>query len=160
MHLPEFPRTMLEIKRQKQRLDELFDAAGRLSDVELQSHWSRYLCILVCGFLENSVELCLSEYARQRSDPTVANFVSAKLRGFQSPKMGSIAELFGAFKPEWKSEIDGATQGQLSDSVNSIVGNRHRIAHGQSVSLSLSSLKDYFRDAAAVVALLEKTCGV
>jgi len=151
---------MLEIQRQKQRLDELFDSAGRLSDVELQSHWSRYLCILVSGFLENSVELCLSEYSKRRSDPAVANFVSARLRGFQNPKMSAITELLGAFKPEWKSELEASTQGQLSDSVNSIVGNRNRIAHGESVSLSMSSLKAYYRDATTVVALLEKTCGV
>lgn len=151
---------MLEIQRQKQRLDELFDSAARLPDPELQSHWSRYLCILVSGFLENSVELCLAEYSRKRSDLAVANFVSAKLRGFQNPKMGAIAELFGAFKPEWKMDLEAKTQGQLSDSVNSIVGNRHRIAHGESVSLSMSSLKAYYKDAAAVVALLEKTCGV
>jgi hypothetical protein len=91
---------MQEIQRQKQRLDELFDSARKLSDVELQSHWSRYLCILVCGFLENSVELCLSEYGKKRSDPAVSNFVSAKLRGFQNPRMSAITELLGAFKPE------------------------------------------------------------
>jgi hypothetical protein len=59
-----------------------------------------------------------------------------------------------------RSEIEAATQGQLSDSVNSIVGNRHRIAHGASVSLSMSSLQAYHADATTVVALLEKTCGV
>jgi hypothetical protein len=151
---------MLEIQRQKQRLDELFNSAGKLPDPEMQSHWSRYLCILTCGFLENSVELCLNEYSKKRSDPAIANFVSAKLRGFQNPKMSAITEILGAFKPEWKSDLEAATQGQLSDSVNSIVGNRHRIAHGESVSLSMSSLRDYYRDATAVVALLEKACGV
>jgi len=151
---------MLAIHRQRQQLDELFKAARGLSDVELQSHWSRYLCVLVSGFLENSVELCLSEYTRRGTNPVVANFVSAKLRGFQNPKMHAIAEIFGSFNPDWRTQIELATQGQLSDSVNSIVGNRHKIAHGESVSLSLGSLTAYYRDAAAVVELLEKTCGV
>lgn len=151
---------MLAIYQQKQRLDELFKAASGLSDVEMQSHWSRYLCVLVSGFLENSVELCLSEYSRRVSNAAVSNFVSAKLRGFQNPKMSAILELFGSFNPDWKTQIETATQGQLSDSVNSIVGNRHKIAHGESVSLSLGSLKAYYSDATSVVTILQKTCGV
>jgi hypothetical protein len=74
--------------------------------------------------------------------------------------MSAITELLGTFRPEWKSELEASTSGQLSDSVNSIIGNRNRIAHGESVSLSMSSLKAYYKDAIAVVALLERTSGV
>jgi HEPN superfamily RiboL-PSP-like protein len=151
---------MLAIHQQKQRLDELFKAAGTLSDIEIQSHWSRYLCVLVSGFLENSVELCLSEYSRRAANNEVANFVSARLRGFQNPKMGAILELLGSFNADWRTRVEAATEGQLSDSVNSIVGNRHRIAHGESVSLSMSSLASYYKDAVAVIDLLQRTCGV
>jgi HEPN superfamily RiboL-PSP-like protein len=151
---------MLAIHQQKQRLDELFKVARTLSDAEIQSHWARYLCVLVSGFLENSVELCLSEYCKRVTNATVANFVSARLRGFQNPKMGAILELFGSFNPEWKAQIEAATLGQLTDSVNSIVGNRHKIAHGESVSLSMSSLAAYYKDATAVIDLLQKTCGL
>ncbi len=157
---PKFGSGMLKIHQQKQRLDELFKAARNLPDIEMQSHWSRYLCVLVSGFLENSVELCLSEYSRSVSNPIVSNFVSARLRGFQNPKMSAILELFGSFNPNWRSQIESATQGQLSDSVNSIVGNRHKIAHGESVSLSLSALAAYYEDAATVIDLLQRTCGV
>jgi hypothetical protein len=151
---------MLAIHQQKQRLDQLFKAASSLPDIEMQSHWSRYLCVLVSGFLENSVELCLSEYSRRCTNVVVSNFVSAKLRGFQNPRMSAILELFGSFNPDWKTQLEVATQGQLSDSVNSIVGNRHKIAHGESVALSMSSLAAYYKDAAAVIELLQETCGV
>jgi hypothetical protein len=151
---------MLAIHQQKQRLDDLFKAASSLSDIEMQSHWSRYLCVLVSGFLENSVELCLSEYSKRVANAPVSNFVSAKLRDFQNPKMGIILELFGSFNPDWRAQIDAATQGQLSDSVNSIVGNRHKIAHGESVALSLSGLAAYYKDAVAVIEVLQHTCGV
>ena len=151
---------MLAIHQQKQRLDELFKAASNLSDIEMQSHWSRYLCVLVSGFLENSVELCLSEYTRRVTNAAVSNFVSAKLRGFQNPKMHSILELFGSFNPEWRAQLEAIVQDQLSDSVNSIVGNRHKIAHGESVSLSMTSLAAYYKDAVTVIDLLQEICGV
>jgi hypothetical protein len=149
---------MLAIYRQQQRLDELFSRVKDVQDLELQSHWCRYLCVLTCGFLENSVEISLSEYSRRRSDDNIGNYVQAKLSGFQNPKMGAILDLFGSFNPEWKVRLDQATQGQLSDSVNSIVGNRHKIAHGDSVSLSLSSLKAYYKDALKVVTIICSIC--
>lgn len=151
---------MLEIHRQQQRLDELFDKASSLPDAELQSHWCRYLCVLVSGFLENAVEQCLAAYCQKRSDGNVSNYVQNKLHGFQNPKMGVILELFGSFNQEWKTDLEQATEGQLSDSVNSVVGNRHKIAHGESVSLSMSSMTRYYADAIKVVDLLQKQCGV
>lgn len=151
---------MAEIHQQKQRIDALFKLARQFPDPEVQSHWSRYLCVLVSGFLENSVEICLGKYSRRVTNDAVANFVSSKLRGFQNPKMGHIAELFGSFDPAWAAKLDAETQGRLSDSVNSIVGNRHKIAHGESVSLSLGSLATYYQDAVKVIELMEKTCGV
>src|SRR5579864_7508463 len=112
---------MLTIHQQKQRLDELFEYARNLQEPELQSHWCRYLCILVSGFIENSVERCLADYSRRRSDDAVANFVNAKLRGFQNPKMGVILDLLGSFNHDWMVKLEDATSGRLGDSVNSIV---------------------------------------
>ncbi len=151
---------MLAIHRQQQHLDELFDRVKDMPDVELQSHWCRYLCVLACGFLENSVEICLTEYSKRRSDEYVSNYVQAKLFGFQNPKMGVILDLFGSFHPEWRAKLDQATQGQLSDSVNSIVGNRHKIAHGDSVSLSMGSLRSYYKDSLRVIDIICTICGV
>jgi len=74
--------------------------------------------------------------------------------------MAPIIELFGSFNPAWRAELESATEGKLGDSINSIVGNRHSIAHGQSVSLSLVGLTSYYRDALKVIELLHSTCGV
>ena len=43
----------IEVIRYQQRLDDLFKKIVAFAeDIELQSHWARYLCILVSGFLE------------------------------------------------------------------------------------------------------------
>jgi hypothetical protein len=152
--------SLVEITRQRQRLDELFQKAKKIPDPELQSHWSRYLCVLVSGFLENSVRITYTEYARIRADVSVAEFVNNRLRQFQNPKMGSILELTGSFSQEWRYRLEEDTSGQLSESVNSIVGNRHKIAHGESVGLSLQTLMQYYGDALRVVALLREQCGL
>lgn len=152
--------SLVEITRQRQRLDDLFQKAKDLPDAEIQSHWSRYLCVLVSGFLENSVRITYSEYARLRSDVSVADFVESRLRQFLNPKMGSIVELAGCFNQEWRKRLEDETKGRLSESVNSIVNNRHKIAHGESVGLSLHTLKQYYSDALEVVELLRQQCGL
>ena len=62
------------------RLDYLFGMGpGQIVEPELLAHWSRYMCVLVSGLLDVAIpELCTS-YARNRSDPRVANFVHATL---------------------------------------------------------------------------------
>lgn len=152
--------SLVEITRQRQRLDDLFQKAKNLSDAEVQSHWSRYLCVLVSGFLENSVRLTYTEYARKRADSSVADFVESRLRQFQNPRMGTILDLAGAFCQEWKQRLERDTNGQLGESVNSIVGNRHKIAHGESVGLTLHTLMQYYGDALKVVDLLRQQCGL
>jgi hypothetical protein len=152
--------SLIEITRQRQRLADLFQKANKLPDAELQSHWSRYLCVLVSGFLENSVRITYSEYARARADASVADFVESRLRQFQNPKMGSILELTGGFSQEWRQQLEKDTSGQLAESVNSIVGNRHKIAHGESVGLTLQTLAQYYADALRVVDLLRQQCGL
>ena len=53
---------LLELHRRKQHLDHLFGEARALPDPELKSHWARYLCVLVSGFVETSVLALYREY--------------------------------------------------------------------------------------------------
>jgi hypothetical protein len=152
--------SLVEITRQRQRLDDLFKRAKSLADPEIQSHCSRYLCVLVSGFLENSVRLTYSEYAHSRADISVADFVESRLRQFQNPKMGTIVDLAGGFSQEWRRRLETDTKGRLAESVNSIVDNRHKIAHGESVGLTLHTLTQYYNDALKVVDLLRQQCGL
>ena len=152
--------SLVEINRQRQRLDDLFQKARSLPDQEFQSHWSRYLCVLVSGFLENSVRLAYTEYTRRRADVSVAGFVESRLRQFQNPKMGLILELVGDFSRELRERLENDTSGRIGESVNSIVANRHKIAHGESVGLTLHTLTQYNVDALKVVELLQQHCGL
>ncbi len=87
-----------ETVQAKDRLDYLFSRVNEFSeDLELQSHWARYLCVRVSGFIETSIRSILSEYAKKTSAPSVANYVENRLNSFQSPNMERILQLLGAF---------------------------------------------------------------
>jgi hypothetical protein len=72
--------------------------------------------------------------------------------------MEKILGVAGGFSPELRSQLQAATSGRLSESVNSIVGNRNNIAHGKDVSLTLHTLTQYYKDASEVVRLMQDLC--
>lgn len=148
-----------EIISNKQKLDNLFKKITAFSaDTDLQSHWARYLCILVSGFLETSVRIIYREYAKSKATPQVANFVEGKLEDFQNPKMEKILQLTGLFSKEWANELRLETEGELKDAVDSIANNRNQIAHGGSVGISYSQIKSYYDRAIEVIELIENQC--
>ncbi len=126
------------IVRQKQQLDNLFDRIRDLSDTDLQSHWARYLCIRTAGFLETSVRAILSEYVSKKASPNIINYVERQLAGFQNPNMEKVLTLIGAFDSSWETTLRDRTEGILKDSIDSIVNNRHNIAHGRNTGIHYS----------------------
>ena len=148
-----------EISRNKQELDYLFEKVTAFeADTYLQSHWARYLCILVSGFLETSVRIIYREYAKDKAIPQVANFVEGKLQDFQNPKMEKILQLTGLFDKDWANDLRCKTEGELKDAVDSIANNRNKIAHGDSVGISYSQIKGYYERAIKVIELIENQC--
>ena len=148
-----------EVIRNQKRLDYLFQQVQLLSgQIELQSHWARYLCILVSGFLETAIRAILTKYVSNAASPKVANYVDSKLREFQNPKMGKILELARLFSPEWEATIAEQTEGELKEAVDSIVANRNRIAHGEDVGITYARISHYYQDAIKVIDVIEKQC--
>ena len=143
----------------KQYLDYLFGKSAILKDNdELLSHWARYLCVLVSGWLEMSVYEIYSEYVQKRSSENVSRYVSRRLRKFQNPKMNNILSLTSDFCSEWRDALQQCTDGEIKDAVDSIVANRHLIAHGESCNISYERLKEYYERAVRAIRILESQC--
>jgi len=148
-----------DLLRYSRKLDDLFQKAQQLSqDPELQSHWSRYLCVLVCGFLETGVRTTYGEYARTKAHPNVGRYVNKQLELFRSPKMGHILDLTRLFCKEWAEDLELQTDGELKDAVDSIVAIRHQIAHGNDTGISYVQVREYYRSVVKVIKLLEEQC--
>lgn len=148
-----------EVVRARQRLDDLFERVSSLSgDPELQSHWARYLCVLASGFIENSMRQILGEYARTKAHPRVLSYVDQQLRRFQNPNMEAILQLIGAFDPVWRSEVKDATEGEVSAAINSIVTNRHGIAHGRTIGMSYVDMRQYYLNSVKLLELIDSKC--
>ena len=149
----------VEVSSQQMKLKSAFDLGKTLSsNPELQSHWARYLCVLVSGFIENSVRLMYSDYVRSRAAPEVCKYAERHLGLFRNPNMESILQLTGSFSNQWREELVQRTQGQIQDSVNSIVNNRHNIAHGRSVGVTLGTMLGWYENALQLVGIIAEQC--
>jgi len=144
------------VGQKKQRLDNLFKAIKAESwEEEIQSHWAKYLCVLVSGFIETSIRVLLSEYARKRSAKEVANYVESNLENFRNPNMERICILVGNFNPEWRQNLENTIDEEVRGAINSIVANRNRIAHGEWVGVTLITIEDYYKRSLRMIDLIE-----
>jgi hypothetical protein len=151
--------TNREVVRAQQRLDHLFGQTRLVSDdIEIQSHWARYLCVVVSGFLESSVRSLYASYGRRRSSPQIAKFVDSQLKFFQNPKTEKILELAHSFDAAWEAELRLAAEGEPKDAIDSIVANRNNIAHGESVGITFARIRRYYESSLPLLELIDQQC--
>ena len=147
----------------QQQIDHLFKIVDKVQsdeniDSEIKSCLAKYLCVVVSGFLETSIQDIYMDYAQRNAQTNVANFTSKKLTGFHSAKMGNILALSGGFCQNWRTELELITKDEIGDSITSLVDNRHHIAHGKDVGITYSRIKSYYSNSVKLLKLIEKQC--
>lgn len=144
-----------EVSRLRNRLDATFARSPASSaDLEVQSDFAKYLCVLVSGFFENAVVALILHYAEQRSAPEIATFVERQLNRWTNPNVEKITALFGSFNPDWRTSLESYLVDERKDSINSLVALRHKIAHGESVGTTLSQVRAHYKIVLEVVSQL------
>lgn len=147
-----------EVNQQVQKLQSLVRKVGDASgnDPNLQSHWARYLCILVSGLVENSLKEIYSEFIKGRAAKPVADYAIFYLLKLQNPKAEKVMELVGSFSKEWRNELETflAVDGRR-EAIDSIMNNRNQIAHGGNVGVTVVSISNYLKKIIAVLEFIE-----
>ena len=143
----------------KQRLDATFNRANVVGpDLKLRADFARYLCVLVSGYIEKAVVAFVLEHARQRGGPTLQRFVELRTKRFTNAKASRVQELLGSFDPNWRQELEDFLVEERKVAVDSIVSLRNVIAHGGSVGLTYSRIREYYEHAQRVVDRVGDLC--
>jgi hypothetical protein len=150
-----------EVARLRSQLDATFKRARSLqeADLETQADFARYLCILVSGFLEQSVAELVLEHARKNGGPTLQRHVEHNTRRFTNANAQKLKELMGSFSPDWRLKLDSFLVDEFKDAVDSVVSLRNLIAHGGSAGVTYSRILDYYRRVQSVVDEIAGICG-
>lgn len=151
----------LELTRQIQRLNNLFDKTQNIieGDIEIQSHWAKYLCVLSAGFLENVLFEIYGDFCKRTASEHVASFASKSLSKIQNPKTYRFIEVASSFKKAWGEDLAVfIEESGRKEAINSIIANRHLIAHGKNSNITVVRLKEYLEKAIEVVNFIECQC--
>lgn len=151
-----------EINQQLQQLRDLIDRTGDATqDINLQGHWSRYLCVMVAGFLENSLRSIYSDFARSSSSPHVARYVDGRLRLIYNPNAQRFIDTASNFDRVWGEQLKGFLTKDSSarkNAIDSIMGNRNQIAHGGTSQISAARVREYLEHSVEVLEFIEDQC--
>jgi hypothetical protein len=131
------------------------------NQLELQSHWGKYLCVLVAGFLENAIGEVYSEFVKQRASVEVARHTSDKLLKISNPKSFKFVAIAKSFKDDWGEDLEKhLSEEGRKDAIDTIMANRHLIAHGRSSGITVARVDDCFKKSIQVINYIEKQCGI
>lgn len=148
----------VEVDRLRKRL---YAQLGRVSsfsgEAELMSDYAKYLCVLVSGFLECAIYEILMNYIKAKASPGVVHYVESQLSRFTNPTAEKICGLLGAFDSQWRLAIEAYLVDEKKEAVNSLVGLRHKIAHGESVGTTFSQVERYCKEVDKLVDEIEIT---
>lgn len=152
-----------ELSRQLQTLKSLFDKTKGFSEkdieIEVISHWAKYLCVLSAGFLENALTEVYVEFSAKAASPHVANFARASLSRISNPNAEIFFQVTSSFKKSWGDELQiFLEEDGRKEAINAIMKNRHKIAHGKKSDISYHWLRDYFDKAVEVIEFMEQQC--
>lgn len=138
----------------KSKIDNLISISKGLSDDELKSNFSRYLCILASGYLEIAFKELLTNYASLASSPTIQNFIESSIQNITNLKTDRIFDNLCKFNPDWGHAFESRISDEQKAAIDTIVANRNNIAHGGDVGISFVNIKQYYERAQEVVCLL------
>lgn len=114
------------------------------------------MTIQASAYLEAACREIVSAYAARRAEPEVARFVEQQMRRFGTPWLDRIVALVRGLEESKAEELHAFARGRLAESIDTLVRQRNRIAHGREAPLEIPAVLQHFRDAREVARRLEE----
>ena len=133
--------------------------AANITDPQIDLHWGRYMCIVVAGFLENSLQTVYRNYASRAADRNVANYVSSQLRYVRNPNADRFIVTATAFNQVWGKDLSVfISQNDRKDAIDKIQLNRNLSAHGNQSAITLTEVRAHLPKCVEVIDFIESQC--
>lgn len=146
--------------KERTRVESVFALVEQVppEQVELRSHFARYLCVLVSGYVEVAVAAILRDYAQARGDRRIAGYVASQLEWFTNPNGEKLASLLAEFDVVWRNRMLESITPEQGDALTSIHSIRNLVAHGRSTDVTLLRAREYAKAAYGVIEVIDRLC--
>ncbi|MFG1640803.1 HEPN domain-containing protein [Amycolatopsis sp. NPDC049252] len=140
-------------RRRKKSLSVISAIDGKGLDAELLSHYSRYLCVLISGYAEQSVKELAGYYCKKRSADPVHKYARGQLSLLRNIDLEKLRKLIQAFNTVWWDQLDRDFNDELQAFV-SVASTRNSISHGGDTGITLATARQYFEQISVVLSKL------
>jgi len=127
------------------------------NDSKLAARLSSYLVVIISGIYEDAVEYLFYERASKTNDEEIKRLVGKLIKEkFRNPTYENIIDLVKGLDQKYSSKF-GKINNKCRDAINSIVSNRHQVAHqGTLSSATLNDIKQYHKNSKKFFEILEE----
>lgn len=139
-------------------LDGDLKLAKSQSDDEVKSLLAKIICIRISGLLEVAIKSRISDYSDNKTPKEIKRFLTQKFKDITNLKSSKLCDVLGTFSSDWKSSFEKeiSENQQLKSSLDSLITLRNDIAHGQTCSISLNNVQQYYNDVKIAIDLFDK----
>jgi len=151
--------------RYRHRIGELLKKKISTSDgpgleSELQAHWAKYTCVLISGFLEQSIKEILLEHVAANSQSRIKRYVDTTWPNSKNMRADAIRDMLDQFDESWGEKFTGwVNEDERKKEVNEIIKWRNDIAHGNEANtnnVTRGSVLSKFKVACDLVDFIER----
>lgn len=136
----------IRVHQSKSKLDSIINISLGMENDEIKSHLAKYICVLISGHIEKSVKLIINEYVYHKANKAISDYVNVSLSKSTNYNFEKICQLLFKFNNDWGKALKDQTTEKEIHSINSIIANRHLIAHGENSGISFVLLNEWFKD--------------
>lgn len=145
------PLGRAEVRRRKQQLDAVFLQLQNVSlSSELVAHFSRYLCVLVSGYVEQSVKELVAQYCRTKSNAEIQRFAGTQMRKVRNIDLDRLKSVLESFDPQWWSDLAAKRPDELS-ALDSVAAVRNGVSHGSESGITMATITQYYAQVTVVI---------
>lgn len=139
------------------KIDTFFASISK-GDVpeELQSVLCQFGTVLVCGLVERSVEIIITERLRTHAHPKVISFIKSNFKRGRNQNCEAISELLGRFDADWRHQFEVLIQScpRAKLAIDSGYEIRNSVAHGGTHSLGVKRLAEIYAGCKELIEIL------
>lgn len=138
-------------------LDNLKSKIEGVDDEEVKSLLLKLFCVRTAGLLEVFLKTRISEYSKGKVPKEINRFMTAKFKDITNLKSSKFEDVLTSFSVEWSEKFTDYLKEHEPEktALDSIIAQRHNIAHGQPSSIGEVSMNQYYEGVKHVVSFLD-----
>jgi len=90
-----------QIISNKALIENIINKYKRAEDDNLKKDIARYTCVLVSGYIEESLRILILDYTNGKSSPIISKYVDSKVRRITNCYFNKIIEILNSFHKPW-----------------------------------------------------------